>query len=686
MSRSSLVRFTGALAVAAALLAAPCMGFDLDAWTRAVDTPQVGGKVELAGPLDLGWITVKPRPGCTVRELEANGSRCGLLFDGPAELTVTITDRFMLPVARRNIRKATSLKASGGDHGSLRIVEPLKGAVVWGLELPVPPATGGGDHTATLPGWLAKIFDDPIFTHPSHELAEEAFEGAHGTVVALFHGEDDDLLLDQNPIIDQLEELFVVKKIPSRDAVNGGRAYIVPVAAQPIGRHWWDHVAAPVIATAEDLSVTNPSGQQVTVKAKSTLRAMRGGVGLWRVALAQRTRKERNVYPVTVRSVLVNGKPAPWIHQDNELLVRLYPAPAPGATFTVEVEHEGNFAIRPAGDAYWALGTWPWYPQPALNAELARLDLHVTVPKELKAFASGDTVSRETKAGMNVLHTHLDGPVQFPVVAAGDYHVFSDTRDGVHCDVATYVFGKKKAAKLLLDFFFSAIKIYDGYFHTPYPYKEMHIVEINQWGWGQAPPGVIFITQEAFSPLSNTINQIFSQGINERIAHEIAHSWWGHVVKMDSSEEQWLTESFAEYSAALLLQSAAGSKRKGERLFNKVLTSWKGGTSMIGDGASIYLHGYMAADDDAGAMDRIRVLYNKGPLVLHAIRLRLEKKLGTKQGDRYFWAFFRAFLKHDGGGFGSTEDLVAILNRITGDDWHPWFERYVYGCETPKIK
>jgi aminopeptidase N len=415
---------------------------------------------------------------------------------------------------------------------------------------------------------------------------------------------------------------------------------------------------------------------------------MRGGVGLWRVGLVERTRKDRTVYPVTVRSVLVDGKPAPWVHQDNELFVRLYPAPAPGATFEVDVEHEGDLAIRPYGDAYWALGTWPWYPQPPLNGELASLDIHVKVPEKLRAFASGDTVTRETKDGMNLLHTHLDGPVQFPVVAAGDYHVFSDARDGVHCDVATYVFGKKKPARLLLDFFFAAIKIYDGYFHVPYPYKEMHIVEINQWGWGQAPPGVIFITQEAFSPLSNTVSQIFSQGINERIAHEIAHSWWGHVVKMDSSEEQWLTESFAEYSAALLLRSAAGSKRKGERMFTKVLNSWKGGTSLIGDGASIYLHRFLAADinDEAGALDRIRVLYNKGPLVLHAIRLRLRKKLGAKQGDRYFWALFRAFLKHDGGGFGSTEDLVAILNRITGDDWHPWFERYVYGCETPKIK
>lgn len=660
--------------------------FDLAAWAQAVDTPTIGGSVTLDGPLDLGWITVEPGAGCTVRELRANGSRCGLFFDGPANLVVRVTDRFMVPVATRNIKHATSLKRASGEDGSLRIVEPLKGAVVWGLELPVPAAVGGGERATQFPGWLSKILDDPVFGHPSHELAEQAFAGAHGTVYAIFHGVHDDLLLDQNPVIDQLEELNVIKEVPTRDPVNGGRAYLLPVAAQPMGRHWWDHVTAPMVATAEDLSVNNTKDQRVTFRAKTKLRTTRGGVGLWRVSLVQRTYKERNVYPVTVRSVLVDGKPAPWVHRDGELLVRLYPAPAAGATVEVDVEYEGDFAIRPSGDAYWTLGTWPWYPQPSLNGELASLDIRVTVPDSLTAFASGDTLSRGTGDGKKLLHTHLDGPVQFPVVAAGDYHVFSDTRDGVKCDVATYVFGKKKAAKRLLDFFFTTIKVYEGYFHTPYPYKEMHIVEINQWGWGQAPPGVIFITQEAFSPLSNTINQIFSQGVNERIAHEIAHSWWGHVVKMDSMEEQWLTESFAEYSAALLLRSAAGSDRKGKRLFTKVLNSWISGTAMLGDGASIYLHGYMAANDEADTMDKIRVLYNKGPLVLHAIRLRLEKKLGAKRGDRFFWALFRAFLKHDGGGFGSTEDLVGILNRITGDDWHPWFERYVYGSETPTLK
>ena len=75
---------------------------------------------------------------------------------------------------------------------------------------------------------------------------------------------------------------------------------------------------------------------------------------------------------------------------------------------------------------------------------------------------------------------------------------------------------------------------------------------MNDFGFGQAPPGTMFITKEAFNPVMRGAEPVYSKGINERFAHEIAHQYWGHVVKMPSDEEQWLTESFAEYCAGSL--------------------------------------------------------------------------------------------------------------------------------------
>ena len=50
---------------------------------------------------------------------------------------------------------------------------------------------------------------------------------------------------------------------------------------------------------------------------------------------------------------------------------------------------------------------------------------------------------------------------------------------------------ERALAKLFLDM----LELYELIF-PDYPFSETSIVEANSWGWGQAPPGFIFITQE----------------------------------------------------------------------------------------------------------------------------------------------------------------------------------------------
>ena len=92
----------------------------------------------------------------------------------------------------------------------------------------------------------------------------------------------------------------------------------------------------------------------------------------------------------------------------------------------------------------------------------------------------------------------------------------------------------------------------------------------------------MFITKEAFNPLGGTEeNQLYSGGVNERFAHEIAHQYWGARVKMPSHEEQWLTESFAEYSAALFIKAG-----KGEAEYKSLVNHWRPGARLAdGQGA-----------------------------------------------------------------------------------------------------
>ena len=58
--------------------------------------------------------------------------------------------------------------------------------------------------------------------------------------------------------------------------------------------------------------------------------------------------------------------------------------------------------------------------------------------------------------------------------------------------------------------------------------------------------------------------------LHEFLSHEIAHQYWGHAVGWANDSDAWLSESFAEYSAALYVQALQGEKR-----FQQKMTEWK---------------------------------------------------------------------------------------------------------------
>src|SRR5262245_28431972 len=83
--------------------------------------------------------------------------------------------------------------------------------------------------------------------------------------------------------------------------------------------------------------------------------------------------------------------------------------------------------------------------------------------------------------------------------------------------------------------------------------------------------------------------------------------------------------------------------------------------------------------DDRDVEDYWRLRYAKGPLVLHALRLELQRQKGSAaEGDRYFIAFLRTYLQRFHYGWGTTRGMVETLDQLTGGNWQPWFERYVY--------
>jgi hypothetical protein len=373
-----------------------------------------------------------------------------------------------------------------------------------------------------------------------------------------------------------------------------------------------------------------------------------------------------------VKSVRDSARTDLPFHHANDLIVVGLPAEAaPGRPLQLTFEIDGDFLYRPGGDNYWVLGTEPWFPQPGLNGSYYTVRATVRVKKPFVPFAPGVTVSRRAEGEDNVLEVKIDKPVERVVVAAGKYHHSEDTRNGVTVRVAAYALGNTRAVKQLTDLAFGIIDYYQR-FLGPFPFPEFNIIEINSYGFGQAPPGTMFITQEALNPYTFEENRVFSQGVNERFAHEIAHQYWGHVVKMPSLEEQWLSESFSEYCAALFLRD-----RKDKATHQSLINHWRAKARTAQDASPIPLANrvYLPQDPRTNFAIRTGLIYDKGAYLLATLHKEL--------GDEAFLTFLKSYQKSFEWKFGTTKQVYGLLQAITKKDYQPFFAQYYWGTALP---
>ena len=183
----------------------------------------------------------------------------------------------------------------------------------------------------------------------------------------------------------------------------------------------------------------------------------------------------------------------------------------------------------------------------------------------------------------------------------------------------------------------------------------------------------LFITQEAFNPIMGDANQLFSGGVNHRFAHEIAHQYWGTVVKSPGPEEQWLEESFAEYCAALFIRDA-----KGKSDYEMLVARWKSRAKLANDVAPIALANRIDMPNDREMENEYRtgLLYGKGPYLLSVLHKEV--------GEETFLTFLKSYQKTFRWKFGTTKHVAGLLGFLTKKDYMPFFEANYWGMGLPR--
>ena len=156
------------------------------------------------------------------------------------------------------------------------------------------------------------------------------------------------------------------------------------------------------------------------------------------------------------------------------------------------------------------------------------------------------------------------------------------------------------------------------------------------------------------------------------LAHELAHQWWGQAVGWKNYHEQWLSEGFAQYFAALYAQ-----KTRGDRAFVDMLRQFRRWSLSDSDQGPVHL-GYRLGVVKGNVRVFRALVYNKGAAVLHMLRRLL--------GDDAFFTGLRRFYADRRYQKAGTEDLERALEAESGRVLDRFFERWIYGTDIPRIR
>lgn len=653
----------------------------------AIERPTITGEIDPPAVITIGHAEIRPQPGARVLVMSALGRVCGVVIDGQASFRYRVGDPFSQTMAKRTAGRAggLTLRVDGGD---VLLSGTLRGAAVWGWDgqwtsQPSRPASGA------ISAALEQILDSKLGTNPGRDMLLSLANGDPGFRWAVLDRDDDPLMLHVDPRTSvRLESLSRLRRV-ARGSPYSGALTSEPLVAQPIDRPWWLDTPASFQAVESDLDVRNPSGTTVTVTTRTRIESLRDGLRALPLSLmSARVTTNGELRPYTVTRLTIDGTTAPYVHTRDALLVMLPRALRTRESVVLEVTAGGDVLERPDGDNYWRLGNQPWYPRPFGGGERATFRVSVETAAPYMPFAPGEIVEREDTGGTRRVVSRLNGPMDTIHVIAGKYSTFSDERDGMRVHVSTYASARKEDALRVAGIVHGVRGCLTDWLGVPYPFQDLQVLEITDWGWGQAPPGLIFVTREAFlnparatmlDAQSQFIASIVSRGVNERLAHEVAHAWFPHVARVERAEENWLSESLADYTSAVCVQRM--DTRNGKARFDRQLADWKYAARQISPNASIYLAAHLGGTE-SDDRDWQALLYAKGPLVLHAIREELARTGGGRaEGDRLFFTWLRSYIKNFTFKTGETRHLIGILNQMTKRDWQPWFERYVYGAE-----
>jgi len=474
---------------------------------------------------------------------------------------------------------------------------------------------------------------------------------------------------------------------------------------------------ALIHTTKIDLDTQLEKSGRLEADAVEEVTALRSGARMLLVQLAPHLR---------VSKVSLGGSELKFIQEAKDKDADLWlilPAPlVQGQQYSLKLAYAGDSVVEKAGNGNFFVGERErWYPKLDTPGDIfndrSLYHMKFRSPKDLTLVATGKPTGKSTDGGVSVTEWETEAPYTVVGFNLGDFKTKSLSSNGHEITVyANRDIGDElKSLQVLLDQnpevaralgittggfettglinqalgeTANALNVFTAYF-GPLPSAVMSISQQPASNFGQSWPTLVFMPYTSFLD-STTRHQLqlddqarSRQFFDEVGAHEISHQWWGHLVSPRDYHDAWLSEGFAQFSAGLYLHRTSGEKDLRSFLAQDkqfLLAPLPNTSERADDAGPIWLGSHLDTAKTEGAY---RLIYAKGDLVLHMLRMMLYD--WNRGDDSRFIAMMRDFTQTYAGKSASTEDFKAICDKHFGMDMGWFFNQWVYETGIPKI-
>jgi aminopeptidase N len=389
-------------------------------------------------------------------------------------------------------------------------------------------------------------------------------------------------------------------------------------------------------------------------------RRLDGTAAILATATQALSRFDLDLRDLAVSSVTVNGRRAAWTRSGQELVITPDRALGQHRPFLTVVRYGGvpgpvtdpDGSIEgwvPTDDGAFVVnepqGSPAWFPANDHPTDKATFTVRMTVPAGITAVGNGRLLAQTTRHGRTTFVWHEDNPMAtyLSTITLGRFQVHRDRVQGLPVYVAL---DPREAAE--------AKPVTD------------RIPEIVRWGtslFGPYPFDVVGAIVDRAPEVGYALESQTKPNFDEApslstMVHEIAHQWYGNSVTLSRWKDIWLNEGFATY--AEWLWSEHTGDRSAQEIFDAEYA--RPATSAF----------WQQPAGDPGGPENLfnSPSYDRGAMTLHVLRVRI--------GDRAFFRLLRAWAQRYRYDNVSTPDLVALAERISGQDLDRLFAVWLY--------